>query len=242
MTKIVILAAGNGTRMGANMPKVLVPLKGKPIIKYLIESIIKSGVDKQPIIVVSLDNKDSISRSLDKYGCLYAVQTEQLGTGHALACAKDKISEEADQIICFYGDHPFISPDTIKRLTNNSQGVVTIMTTIVNDFDSWRQNLYYWGRIIRNHRIKEIVEYKDAAEEVRKLKEVNPGFYCFKNDWLWGNINKLKNNNVQREYYLTDLIKIAFEQGIKINSLTINPKETIGINTKKELEIAETLI
>src|SRR3989344_2049751 len=103
MKKIVILAAGRGKRMNCELPKALIKLKGKPMIEYLVESCIKSGVDASPIIVVSPNNKEIISQALTKYNCRYAIQKEQLGTGHALSCAKDFVDEAVDHIICLYG-------------------------------------------------------------------------------------------------------------------------------------------
>jgi bifunctional UDP-N-acetylglucosamine pyrophosphorylase/glucosamine-1-phosphate N-acetyltransferase len=236
------LAAGKGTRMDDSLPKVLVPVKGRPMIEYLIQSIADSGVCKDPTIIVSPGNKDLIKEALKRYGCRYAIQNEQLGTGHALACAKGFVGEEAKNIIVFYGDHPFVKPQTIKKLAEAHKGSITMMTTELEDFNGWRKNFYNWGRIIRDgNKIKEIIEFKDANREEKEIKEVNPGFYCFNSEWLWENIKRLENKNAQKEYYLTDLIKIAFKQGLKIDSLPINPKEAIGINSKEELEIAEKL-
>ena len=243
MNKIVILAAGKGTRMKDELPKVLVPLKGKPMIEYLIKSIFDSGVDTSPVIVVSPDNNDLIKDALKKYNCEYAVQNKQLGTGHALACVKDLIDESVENIIVFYGDHPFIKPETIKELSKAHDGKITMMTTEIEDFNDWRKNYYSWGRIIRKgDKIQAIKEFKDTNKEEKKIKELNPAFYCFNSEWLWENIKKLENNNAQKEYYLTDLIKIASEQNIEISSIKINFNEAIGVNSKEELEIAEKLI
>jgi len=118
-----------------------------------------------------------------------------------------------------------------------------MMTTTVDNFDGWQKNFYHWGRIVRqNGEIKAIVEFKDADEEIKQIKEVNPGLYRFDSQWLWENIDRLGNSNAQHEYYLTDLIKLAFEQNQKISSIIISPKEVIGINSIEELKIAENLI
>ena len=184
MTKVVILAAGKGTRMDDELPKVLVPIKNKPMIGYLVESVINSGVDKEPIIVVSPDNHQIIKKALKKYTCQYAIQEEQLGTGHAIACAQKLISDKVDHIISFYGDHPFVKAKTIKNLAASNNGCVCIVTTEVKDFKDWRKNFYYWGRILRyNKKVEAIIEFKDATKEAREIKEVNPGFYCFNNYW-----------------------------------------------------------
>lgn len=239
---VVILAAGQGKRMKSDLPKVAIPLKGRPLIEYLVKSCIKSGIDRNPVVVVSPDNKDIISGILKGYNCRYAIQAEQLGTGHALACAKSELAG-ANKIISFYGDHPFVSSKTIKKLANCHDCIITLMTVTVSNFDNWQQIFYNWARIIRNNnQIKAIVEFKDASEEIKKIKEVNPGFYCFNSQWLWQNIDKIKNNNAQQEYYLTDLAKFAFEQNHRINFMKIDPREAVGINKPEELAIAETLI
>lgn len=243
MNKVVILAAGKGKRMGADLPKVLVPIKGRPMIEYLIKSIKKSGIDKEPILVVSPDNKDIIQKALRRYKCKYALQEKQLGTGHALACAKKMIGKNVKDILCFNGDHPFVKASTIRRIGYSHNGVVTMMTTGVKDFRGWRKVYYHWGRVLRNYgHIKAIVEFKDADEKIRRVREVNPSMYCFNSNWLWRNLKKLKNNNAQEEYYLTDLIKIAFQEGKRVESFPIDPEEAMGINTKEELAVAKKLV
>ncbi|MDO8667722.1 MAG: NTP transferase domain-containing protein [bacterium] len=243
MNKIVILAAGKGTRMKCELPKALVKLKGKPMIEYLVESCIKSGVDASPIIVVSPDNKEIISQALAKYNCQYAIQEEQLGTGHALSCAKNFVDDSVNHIICLYGDHPFVSAETIKKLSQTHNGAITMMTTEVSDFNDWRQCFYYWGRIIRKDgKVKENIEFRDASDEVKQVREVNPSMYCLANGWLWENLAKLKNHNAQHEYYLTDLVKLAFEQSLNINTFYIDPKEAMGINSQEQLAVAESLV
>lgn len=244
MKKIVILAAGKGKRMRCELPKVLVKLKDKPMIEYLVKSCIESGIDSNPIIVVSPDNKEIISQALAKYNCQYAIQDKQLGTGHALVCAKNLVDQEVDHIICLYGDHPFVGAATIKKLAESHNGAITMMTTKVNDFEDWRQCFYYWGRIIRakNGQVKENIEFRDASDEVKLVKEVNPSMYCLATDWLWENLKKLNNHNAQEEYYLTDLVRLASEQKLKINTFSLDSKEVMGVNSPEELAIAESLV
>jgi len=244
MKKIVILAAGQGKRMQCKLPKVLVKLKGKPMIEYLVESCIKSGVDSNPIIVVSPDNREIISQALIKYNCQYAIQEKQLGTGHALACARNLIGKEVDHIICLYGDHPFIGAETIKKLAESHNGVITMMTVKVENFDGWRACFNFWGRIIRDEdgKVKENIEFRDAAPEVKKIREVNPSMYCLATDWLWDNLAKLNNHNAQQEYYLTDLVGLARQQNLKVNTFPLNPEEAVGVNSQEELALAETLV
>lgn len=243
MNKIVILAAGKGTRMDSDLPKVLVPLYDRPMISYLMESIKKAHVDDAPILVVSPDNEEIIKESVSNYPSLFAIQEEQLGTGHALNCARSLIENKYEHVIVFYGDHPFVQSETIQRLVfghEHSISPIAMMTTKLKDFEDDRKSFIAWGRIIReNNIITNIIEYKDATEEERQITEVNPGFYCFKSSWLWENIDKLQNNNKQKEYYLTDLIKIATEQGFAIHDIPVDSWETIGINSKEELAMAE---
>ena len=243
MIKIIILAAGKGKRMEDDLPKVLVLIKGKPMIGHLLDSIIESGIDKNAIVVVSPENKELIKNSLKKYNCQYAIQDEQLGTGHAIACAKDIVKEDIESVVVFYGDHPFVTPETIKKLKDVQRGPITMMTIKVEDFNDWRKNFNNYGRMIREKgEIKEIKEFKDANAKEKEIKELNSGLYCFDSRWLWENIKKLESNNAQKEYYLTDLIKIATSQGKEINSIQIDPKEAFGVNSKEELEVAEGLM
>lgn len=242
MNQAIILAAGKGTRMHSDLPKVLFPINNKPMIEYLINSLSKSKIDLPPIVVVSPENKEQISQALKNYNIQYAIQTEQLGTGHAVLSAKDLVKDEVENIIVLYGDHPFYKENSIDQFVDNHQTEVSIMTVEVEDFEDWRKAFYHWGRIIKDgEEIKEIIEFKDASDEVKKVKYVNPALFCFNKKWLFENINKLKNNNNQGEYYLTDLIKLAFEQKISIGHYLVSPEEAIGVNSPEELEVARSL-
>jgi bifunctional UDP-N-acetylglucosamine pyrophosphorylase/glucosamine-1-phosphate N-acetyltransferase len=244
MTQIVILAAGKGTRTGQDIPKVLVPLNGKPMIQYLMEQVKEAAVDPQPIVIVSPENKEIIKQALSNYKAEYAIQDQQLGTGHAVSCAQPKIKPETKKIIVLYGDHPFLTANSIKKFAALEPEAVTVMPTILPDFSGWHHNFYGWGRFVRNEKgeIKAIIEAKDASEVEKQITEVNPGFMCFNKDWLFANINKLKNENKAKEFYLTDMVGIAFKEGYKVGSVTIEPREAMGINSPDELKIAENLI
>lgn len=247
MTRIVILAAGKGTRMNSELPKVLVPLNGRPMIKYLMDSVVASGVDPKPIIIISPDNQEIISQELKDYNAEYVVQKQQLGTGHAVACAQEVLEKSeipVDNIIVLYGDHPFIKGDSIKKFSDLNPEALTIMPTTLSDFENWHQNFYHWGRIIRgvDGKVEKIVEFKDASDEEKLVTEVNPGFMCFNYNWLFKNIEDLQNNNTQKEYYLTDMVNIAFSEGHEIGTVSIEPHEAMGINSREELSIAEGLI
>lgn len=230
--------------MNSDLPKVLIPLKGEPMIRHLLREVAASGVCARPIIVVSPDNQEMIKNALREFNCAYAIQDKQLGTGHAFACAKDLVSQKNKNLIGFYGDHPFVKKETIRNLLNAHKSELTMMTVQLPDFEGWHHNFYHWGRIIRNveGEIVEIKEFKDADEETRKITEVNPSFFCFDSAWFWNNVSRLKNDNKQAEYYLTDMVKLAFDAGLKIDTLPIGAQEAMGVNSQEELKIAESLI
>ena len=243
-TKIIILAAGRSVRMNNTLPKVLKEIKGKSIIKHLLKSVEGSGIDKKPVIVVGYKKEMVISALGDKYE--YINQEEQLGTGHAVNLAKNYLRDKAENIIVLYGDHPLISAKTIKKINEKhikSGKIITMATVKLPDFRDWRISFVNFSRIIRNEKgeiIKDI-QFKDATDKEIKITEVNPCYFCFKSKWLWENLNKLNRENSQKEYYLTDLIKIATKEGVKIESMEIEPYEALGANTEAELEILKKL-
>lgn len=242
---VVILAAGQGKRMGGEKPKALCQLNGRPLISYLVESVKKSRICPKPVVVVC--DEHTLVQDVLGADCDYVVQAEQLGTGHALACAEAFLKDKADDVLVLYGDHGFLTAPTLqqlKKIHQESAGVLTLMTTVLTDFEDWRFAFRSFGRIIRNEKgeIVGIIEKKDAASEELEIREVNPMYCCFKADWLWEKLKKIDNKNAQGEFYLTDLIKIAFEQGHKINSLKINNFECLGINYPEELDLANRLL
>lgn len=241
---VVILAAGKGKRMGGGVPKVLRLVGDKPIIRHLVDSVLASEVTEKPVVVVC--DEDTLIQDVLGKSCDYAVQAEQLGTGHAVACARSLLEGKAKRVLVFYGDMPFVSKETIwklKEMESKDDGVLILFTTEVSDFADWRRSFYNFGRIIRDKKgeIIAIKEKKDCQSEDFEIKEINPGFYCFDSAWLWSHLEKLDNKNSQGEYYLTDLVKQAMVEGHKIHSIKIDPRECIGINTIEELVLANKL-
>ena len=244
-TRIIILAGGKGTRMKSELPKVLTKFKNKTLIKHIIEKVSLSGVDPKPVVIIGY-KKELVKKELgSKYQ--YVNQKKQLGTGHAVRVAEKILKNNAKHIVVLYGDHPLIDPKTIQKLVlkhSKSKAKITMATFVVPDFKDWR-NIFYknFSRIIRDKKknIIKDVQFKDANDEERKTRELNPCYFCFDAKWLWKNLKKLKTNNAQKEYYLTDLVKIAMQKGEKIESININPKEALGVNSKEELEILEKL-
>jgi len=244
--QIVILAAGLGKRMGnKELPKALVKLRGKTLIKYLLESIEKSGVCKKPMIVVG-KSADLVKAELGG-NYTYILQEQQLGTGHAVACTRKELEGKAEDIMVLYGDHPFVTARMIEDLAQKhieKGDVLTMAVVKVPDFEGWRHGFYDFGRIIRNNqgKICQIIEKKDANESQKEIREVNPAYFCFKADWLWRNLANLKNNNAASEYYLTDLLSMACAQGQEIATVEINPQEALGINTPEQLALIDKLL
>ncbi|MEK7099199.1 MAG: NTP transferase domain-containing protein [Patescibacteria group bacterium] len=244
-TRVVVLAAGRGTRMRSEIPKVLVPLNGRPMIGYLLDAIKESGADQRPVMVVG-DN-EYLMRSTLGDGYDYVRQCEQLGTGHAVQCTEPLLKDKTDTVIVLYGDHPFVSADTIANLTalHQREGcVLSMMTTVVEDFNDWRAPFADFSRVLRDAagHITAVAEAKDATSEQRELREVNPAFFAFQAAWLWEHLALLKNNNAKNEYYLTDLVRIAIGEGQCIASLAIDPAESIGVNTPEHLSFAARII
>jgi UDP-N-acetylglucosamine diphosphorylase/glucosamine-1-phosphate N-acetyltransferase len=244
--KIIILAAGKGTRMKSDEPKALAILKGKPFLRHILDNIQKLDSSIKPTIVVGY-KKERIKEVLgDQY--IYAEQYEQLGTGHAVISAKNAVDLKNGTILVISADQPLISKETIEGLISKHEEkkpVMTIATVVVPDFEEWRLGLNHFGRIVRGSDgfVKKIVEFKDANIEEKEIKELNLALYVFDAEWLWNNINKLNKQNSQGEYYLTDLIKIACDQQEKIEAVQItNIIEAIHPNSKEELEILERLV
>ncbi len=242
-TQIIILAAGHGKRMQSELPKALTLLHGKPFIKHVLDTVLFSGVCDNPIIVVG-QKGDQVRQTLGSVYS-YATQKEQLGTGHAVMIT-ETVAKDADIVLVLYTDHPLVSADTIKNLINTQkekEAIITMATVAVPDFNDWRQTFLSFGRFIRDDsgEIKKIVELKDATEEEKMIKEVNPAYMCFDAKWMWKHLHMLKNKNAQNEYYLTDLVGMAFAENQKIASISIDPLEALGVNTKEQLEIIEKL-
>lgn len=256
MTKIaaVVLAAGKGTRMacpqrsersdgrrgndaGSDIPKVMFEVNGKPIIRYGIDHVKEAGVKKITLVV---GYKQEILQDYLGSEVEYVIQGELLGTGHAVMVAKEALRDKAEAVMVCYGDHVMYKPNTIKRLIElyeQEKPAIAMLTVRFKDPVHWA-----FGRIIRNEKgeLEKIVEQKDCTSEQLKIGESNPGFYIFEAQWLWANIGKLKQENAQKEYYLTDMVGMAREQKKKIATMEIdNEDEARGINTLEHLREVE---
>lgn len=242
-TRVIILAAGKGKRMGADLPKPLVEIAGRPMIEHLLDNVRDSGLDPRPILVVAPDSVEQFNEFCNHRDCEYVTQEQQLGTGHAVTMAQEA-ANGADTIMVLYGDHPFIAAETLTELAelHKEQGAtITMLTTTVPNFKDEHAGFERWGRIIRDSvgRIQEIKEAKDATEEELAIREVNPSIFAFNAEWLWEHLPELKNTNAGGEYYLTDLVGLAIEEGESVVTSSAKPFEVVGINTPEELKRAE---
>ncbi|MFC1564947.1 sugar phosphate nucleotidyltransferase [candidate division KSB1 bacterium] len=236
--RAVILAAGKGTRMKADIPKVLFKISGKPMVEYVTDACREAGIDTIYIIV---GYREDMVRAELGDGYIYVRQEEQLGTGHALMQMTDILKDFKGDILVLNGDGPFITPGVLKRLIekNRETGAAgTFLTAVL-------ENTPPFGRIVRNRKGQavKIVEEKDAGPEIMAIKEVNTGHYCFEADKVLSLLSVLKNDNKQNEYYLTELIDILVKKGLKVETLREDdPLIVFGINSREELEQAEILI
>lgn len=240
----VILAAGKGTRMNEGsaspIPKVMFEANGKPLLYYAVKNVQDAGI-KRVIAVVGY--KQEMVRGYFSEKIEYAVQMEQLGTGHAAMMARENLIGQVEAVVVCYGDMPLFKPETIKNLLITYQQEKPTIAMLSVDFAD--PNFWAFGRILRDEDgyVSEIVEQRDCTEEQKQISESNPGFYIFDAEWLWQNFEKLSTNNAQKEYYLTDLIKIAKDQGKKIIAVKVSSEEEVlGVNNPEQLKEAENIL
>jgi bifunctional UDP-N-acetylglucosamine pyrophosphorylase/glucosamine-1-phosphate N-acetyltransferase len=226
----VILAAGMGTRMKSSKPKVLHELLGKPMVEYIIEAV--SDICQEPPVVVIGSGADQVKEILGEQ-VRYVTQDPQLGTAHAVKCAREILKGNSDLIVVANSDFPLITRGTYQALIKTHiQGTspLTVCTVVADDPREF-------GRIVRDEsgKISGIVENKAATEEQKKIRELNSNPYCFDAEWLWQSLEKIQQSAVG-EYYLTDLVKIAYEEGFSIGAYEIQDRdESIGINNRVHL-------
>lgn len=238
--KAVILAAGKGTRMKSELPKVIHEALGKPMVKYSIEAAMEAGAAEGDVCLV-VGHKAELVKEVVGETVAYVLQEEQLGTGHAVKCAKDFIGEDGlTMVLC--GDTPLITGKTLKALVDchiNEGNTITVLTAKVDDPTGY-------GRIIKdgNGDFVKIVEQKDATPEEQKVNEINSGMYLFDSKALSEALSKLSNNNAQGEYYLTDTIEIVKNEKLgKVATLVIdNVDEIKGVNSPEQLKEAENIL
>ncbi|MTC29830.1 bifunctional UDP-N-acetylglucosamine diphosphorylase/glucosamine-1-phosphate N-acetyltransferase GlmU [Providencia alcalifaciens] len=231
---VVILAAGKGTRMYSDLPKVLHLLAGKPMVQHVIDT--AKSIGASDIHLVYGHGGDLLKEKLGEQNLNWVLQAEQLGTGHAMQQAAPHFHDDED-IVMLYGDVPLIAKDTLQRLVEaKPEGGIGLLTVILD-------NPAGYGRIIReNGEVVGIIEQKDANEEQRKIQEINTGIMVASGKDFKRWLSQLNNNNAQGEYYITDIIALAHKEGNKI--ATVNPShlsEMEGVNNRLQLAALERI-
>ncbi|PEL10013.1 bifunctional UDP-N-acetylglucosamine diphosphorylase/glucosamine-1-phosphate N-acetyltransferase GlmU [Bacillus sp. AFS017336] len=234
----IVLAAGKGTRMKSKLYKVLHPVCGKPMVQHVVDHVKSVGV--QNIVTVVGHGAELVKTQLGD-DSEYALQAEQLGTAHAVIQAAPSLKDKEGTTLVICGDTPLISPETIEALFaehDRLQAKATILTAHIEDSTGY-------GRIIsgENGSVLKIVEHKDANPEELAVKEINTGTYCFDNKALFDALSEVNNDNSQGEYYLPDVIEILKAKGEIVAAYkTANFDETLGVNDRYALSIAESLM
>lgn len=233
----VVLAAGQGTRMKSDLPKVLFPVLGRPMIQYVLDALAAAGV--QRVIAVVGYRADDVKAALaERKNVEFALQTERLGTGHAVKMARGHLAEHEGPVIVVAGDSPLLQRQSVAALLDHFYGAQPscLLGTLLKEDPSGL------GRIVRDEReeFQEIVEEKDATLPQRQIKEVNMSTYIFDSRELLHALDLLKNDNRQGEFYLTDCPGILKREGKLVQALPIlQPCEALSINTLEELAAVE---
>lgn len=233
----IILAGGKGTRMKSELPKVMCEVCGKPMLDFVIEACERSGCE---IGVIVGYKADVIEGHLGGKYKTY-LQSPQLGTGHAVMQAREFIKEHiGGNVLVLCGDAPLMDSKTITSALEAHVSEDNAITVVTAKLD----NPASYGRIVKKDgKISAIVEYKDADEQTRAINEINSGTYWFKAEVLLDALTKIDCNNAQNEYYLTDTIKIAINEGMKVNSFVADrPEVVMGANDREQLKLIEQLM
>ncbi len=230
--RVLIMAAGKGTRMVSNRAKVLHTICGTPMLRLIFRA--ASGLDPEDVLVVIGQDAELVRESLHGAKARFILQAEQLGTGHAIMIARPEIEGKHGDLLVLSGDTPRLKVETLRHLVEHHRqngAAATLLTAKTTE-------PFAYGRILRNSRggIEAIVEERDATPEQRRIEEINAGFYCFQIPALLEALAQISNRNSQAEYYITDLVEIQRRRGLKVEAL-LHPdwEELRGINTRKEL-------
>ncbi|NLG43016.1 MAG: NTP transferase domain-containing protein [Phycisphaerae bacterium] len=236
----VILAAGKGTRLKTELPKVLHEVCGRPMLAYVIDACRAAGV-KECVVVVGYQ-KDLVIRAFaDDRDLTWVEQNPQLGTGHAVMVCREHLAGRFDHLFVLAGDGPLIRAETLRTLIERhlaEQAAVTLATAVLDDPTGY-------GRIWRDPegRLLGIVEHGDATPEQKQIREVNPSYYCFKQPELLAALDQVRPNNVKNEYYITDAISILLSGGHKVQALTsVPPQDIFSINSRQELAMVNAVM
>lgn len=234
----IILAAGQGKRMKSQLVKVLHALAGRPILDHVIDLVEDLQFERSFVIVGR--QSDAVSKRVRERGLVSLLQDPPMGTGDAVRKAKDSLKGYHGPVLILNGDTPLLRKETIRQLLETHQkggGAVSLLTVRLADPGAY-------GRVVRREDggIDRVVEHRDASASERLIKEVNTGVYVCEADFLFEALDRIQPENDQKEYYLTDIIGIAAQKGLRMNGAEADPDEVIGINSRSDLAMAESLL
>ncbi len=235
---VVIMAAGLGKRMKSDLPKVLVPLAGKPLLEYVLDT--AKTLTPAEIVVIVGHGREKVIERFGAEKITFVTQAPLLGTGHAVAQTESELAGFDGSVLVLSGDAPLITEETLKSLIahhTSGEATITMLTCDLEDPGSY-------GRIVRKDGdVIAIVEMKDATDEQKTIREINSGIYLFEKSFLFRALAMIDNDNAQNEYYLTDLVALAVQEGRKVSGIgTENPFEVMGANTMEDLQILLTAV
>lgn len=237
-TAAVVLAAGLGKRFGSDHPKVMAQFHGRPLVRWVTDSLDASGI-KQTIVVIG-HHGEEVEALYSKGEVEFVWQYERLGTGHAVRQAESLLKGHQGQVLVLLGDAPCVRPQTIRDLMKlhvESHAAATILSAEVDDPTGY-------GRIVRaaDASVDRIVEHRDADDRIRAIREINSGMIAFRSELLWKNLERVSNDNAQGEYYLTDVIGLLRADGLKVMAYVApDSREVLGVNSPDDLKLLESL-
>jgi len=230
--EVIVLAAGQGKRMRSDLPKVLHPIGGRPLLAHVLDA--ARALEPKKTLVVHGHGAEKVRAAFADAGVDWVLQAEQLGTGHAVQQAMKHASGDGDVLI-LYGDVPLVTPENLKRLVESAIGGLAGMTTEVDDPKGY-------GRVVRDKDgdVERIVEEKDATFAERAIREINAGSMALSAKRLAGWLGKIGNKNAQKEYYLTDIVTLAVQEGVRVVGVKVDDDmEVAGVNSKSDLASLE---
>jgi len=238
MLAFIILAAGKGTRMESDLPKVLHPLCGRPLVAWVLEA--AQLLKPQRTVVVVGHRAELVEEQVGRaFQVEFALQSAMNGTGHAVQQAQPLLRDFKGDIIVTCGDAPLISSETFLHLVKARRDADAAASMLVATVE----NAGSYGRVIRDgERVLKIVEAKDASDQEKLCRDINAGTYCFKSEALWRHLDRIGNANNSGEYYLTDVVGLLGDAGETVVSVGVTEDEMVGVNTKAELAALEVRV
>jgi bifunctional UDP-N-acetylglucosamine pyrophosphorylase/glucosamine-1-phosphate N-acetyltransferase len=233
---VVVLAAGMGTRMNSDLPKVMHPLAGRPMIGHLMDTV--GSLSPERVVVVIGPGMDSVSKAVAP--AVTVVQQQRLGTGHAVMQARDALAGFDGEVVVLYGDTPLLTAATLRRMIDERRSALDPAVVVLGfkPDDPGR----YGRMVVGAEGLKAIVEWKDATPEQREIPLCNSGVLAFDGTRMWGLLERIDCNNAKGEYYLTDVVALARGDGACCSIVLGDPGELLGVNSRAELARAESLV